>query len=402
MRETRRSALFSAAPHGVAAALIDRLLARRRGRRDADALRRHLGGFPLLERRRLRGGLQARAWRARAHRAIHLRGARTSAASRRRRTWRIPGCFATATLLASVPLLASGLTETPAVRHRHHRQHRIGPQARRGHASSAAAWRSVLLRRARSPACTRDRRLRASRDRRRGGNQFRAPFGSVRARHSRHGAGGAASKPIGRAPRRSAALAGYYAGCPFVRVSGTAPRVKDVAASNYAQLERRDQWHVHRRHVGARQFEQGRRRRRHAMDEPAARASMNVWGSTGARRPVDLRRHATCSTTIPDRQSHLAQVFAQYPIEVAHGDGVWLHTRDGRKILDFYGGHAVAGLGYGHPRWLAALDRQARQMAFQTNAVPVADPRAGRRAPGQIRGPRPRYGVLDQQRRRGQ
>jgi acetylornithine/succinyldiaminopimelate/putrescine aminotransferase len=71
-------------------------------------------------------------------------------------------------------------------------------------------------------------------------------------------------------------------------------------------------------------------------------------------------------------KSHLARVFAQYPIEVAHGDGVWLHARDGRKILDFYGGHAVAGLGYGHPRWLAALSAQARQMAFQTNAVHVA------------------------------
>jgi acetylornithine/succinyldiaminopimelate/putrescine aminotransferase len=69
--------------------------------------------------------------------------------------------------------------------------------------------------------------------------------------------------------------------------------------------------------------------------------------------------------------THLAQVFAQYPIEIAHGDGVWLHARDGRKILDFYGGHAVAGLGYGHPRWLAALERQARQMAFQTNALPM-------------------------------
>jgi len=68
---------------------------------------------------------------------------------------------------------------------------------------------------------------------------------------------------------------------------------------------------------------------------------------------------------------HLAKVFAQYPIEVAHGDGVWLHSRDGRKILDFYGGHAVAGLGYGHPRWLAALERQARQMTFQTNALPM-------------------------------
>jgi acetylornithine/succinyldiaminopimelate/putrescine aminotransferase len=69
---------------------------------------------------------------------------------------------------------------------------------------------------------------------------------------------------------------------------------------------------------------------------------------------------------------HLAQVFAQYPIEIAHGEGVWLHARDGRKLLDFYGGHAVAGLGYGHPRWLAALERQARQMPFQTNALPMA------------------------------
>jgi acetylornithine/N-succinyldiaminopimelate aminotransferase len=69
--------------------------------------------------------------------------------------------------------------------------------------------------------------------------------------------------------------------------------------------------------------------------------------------------------------SHLAQVFAQYPIEVAHGEGVWLYARDGRKVLDFYGGHAVAGLGYGHPRWFAALEKQARQMSFQTNALPM-------------------------------
>ena len=80
----------------------------------------------------------------------------------------------------------------------------------------------------------------------------------------------------------------------------------------------------------------------------------------------------TATTVQAAHASHLAQVFAQYPIEIAHGDGVWLHARDGRKILDFYGGHAVAGLGYGHPRWLGALERQARQMAFQTNALPMA------------------------------
>jgi acetylornithine/succinyldiaminopimelate/putrescine aminotransferase len=70
-------------------------------------------------------------------------------------------------------------------------------------------------------------------------------------------------------------------------------------------------------------------------------------------------------------RDHLAQVFAQYPIEVVDGRDVWLHTPDGRSILDLYGGHAVAALGYGHPRWLAALERQAREVAFQSNAVPM-------------------------------
>src|ERR1700688_4156385 len=86
-----------------------------------------------------------------------------------------------------------------------------------------------------------------------------------------------------------------------------------------------------------------------------------------------MATHSKATTlTAQNVTSHLAQVFAQYPIEVAHGEGVWLHARDGRKILDFYGGHAVAGLGYGHPRWQGALERQARPMAFKTNAVPLA------------------------------
>ena len=68
-------------------------------------------------------------------------------------------------------------------------------------------------------------------------------------------------------------------------------------------------------------------------------------------------------------RSHLAPVFAQYPIEVVGADGVWLETSDGRRLLDLYGGHAVAALGYGHPRWLEALEQQARSVHFQTNAV---------------------------------
>ncbi len=74
------------------------------------------------------------------------------------------------------------------------------------------------------------------------------------------------------------------------------------------------------------------------------------------------------SAPVPD---HLAQVFAQYPLPVVSAAGVWLHTRDGRRVLDLYGGHAVAALGYGHPGWTRALTEQARSCQFQTNAVPM-------------------------------
>ncbi len=68
---------------------------------------------------------------------------------------------------------------------------------------------------------------------------------------------------------------------------------------------------------------------------------------------------------------HLAHVYTQFPLEVVDAQGVYLNTPDGRRVLDLYGGHAVAALGYGHPRWLAALTNQAKTLAFQSNAVPL-------------------------------
>jgi acetylornithine/N-succinyldiaminopimelate aminotransferase len=67
----------------------------------------------------------------------------------------------------------------------------------------------------------------------------------------------------------------------------------------------------------------------------------------------------------------LAPVFSQYPLPVVSAEGVWLHTSDGRRVLDLYGGHAVAALGYGHPIWTRALTEQARSLSFQSNAVPL-------------------------------
>ncbi|GAC1696591.1 MAG: aminotransferase class III-fold pyridoxal phosphate-dependent enzyme [Steroidobacteraceae bacterium] len=62
-------------------------------------------------------------------------------------------------------------------------------------------------------------------------------------------------------------------------------------------------------------------------------------------------------------------MFSRYPLEVVSAQGVWLTNSRGERVLDLYGGHAVAALGYAHPAWTAALARQAQACQFQSNAV---------------------------------
>ncbi|MFY9826080.1 MAG: aminotransferase class III-fold pyridoxal phosphate-dependent enzyme [Thermoanaerobaculia bacterium] len=73
-----------------------------------------------------------------------------------------------------------------------------------------------------------------------------------------------------------------------------------------------------------------------------------------------------------DEARWLLPVYAHTPVEPVWGEGITVHTRDGRALLDFYGGHAVALLGYRHPRLLAALGGQAEKLFFQSNSVPLA------------------------------
>jgi acetylornithine/succinyldiaminopimelate/putrescine aminotransferase len=80
---------------------------------------------------------------------------------------------------------------------------------------------------------------------------------------------------------------------------------------------------------------------------------------------------AAVATTAAAYADPLAPVFARYPLTVSSASGVWLHTDDGRRVLDLYGGHAVAALGYAHPGWTRALQQQAAVLNFQSNAVPL-------------------------------
>ena len=61
---------------------------------------------------------------------------------------------------------------------------------------------------------------------------------------------------------------------------------------------------------------------------------------------------------------HVAQTSdAPAGLEIVSADGVFLHTRDGRKIIDFISGIAVSSLGHGHPEVVRAVqDQAARHM----------------------------------------
>jgi acetylornithine/succinyldiaminopimelate/putrescine aminotransferase len=69
--------------------------------------------------------------------------------------------------------------------------------------------------------------------------------------------------------------------------------------------------------------------------------------------------------------AYLDEVYPTLPFEPVSGQGVWLEDESGRRVLDLYGGHAVALLGYGHPKLTAALASQAAKLHFQSNVLPL-------------------------------
>jgi acetylornithine/succinyldiaminopimelate/putrescine aminotransferase len=69
--------------------------------------------------------------------------------------------------------------------------------------------------------------------------------------------------------------------------------------------------------------------------------------------------------------AHLNEVYPMLPFTPVRGVGVYLENAAGRRILDLYGGHAVAALGYGHRDLSETLARQSRDLVFQTNALPL-------------------------------
>ena len=233
LAETPQAALFSAAPHGVSAALIDSLLgvaakARTQPRVvDISADFRYSSAAAYEAVYKHPHGAPKRIAEFTCAVPEHLKKLETTHVAH-------PGCFATATLLASVPLLSLGVASptlfvsgvtgsTGAGRKpiegthhpvRHSDLYSYNALSHR-HAPEIAACAKA--------ACG-----------------VEADFAFVP--HSGPFARGihvtvqASLKTAIDTPKILGALREFYANCPFIRVTEQAPRVKEVATSNYAHL----------------------------------------------------------------------------------------------------------------------------------------------------------------------
>ncbi len=63
------------------------------------------------------------------------------------------------------------------------------------------------------------------------------------------------------------------------------------------------------------------------------------------------------------------KTYSKYEIALEHGSGSYVYDSQGRKYLDFYGGHAVALTGHCHPRVVRAICEQAGRLMFYSNLV---------------------------------
>jgi N-acetyl-gamma-glutamyl-phosphate reductase common form len=227
------AAIFSAAPHGAAAALIDRLLcaAESAGRAprvvDISADYRYSSAAAYEAVYHQAHGAPARLSSFTCAVPEHLARTPTPHVAH-------PGCFATAALLAAVPLIKSRLTQGPLfisgvtgstgsgrkpVEGTHHPArhsdlyaygaltHRHAPEIRACAAAATGIEAQIAF----------------------------VPHSGPFARGIHVTLQASLRRPVDTA-HVLAALREFYAGAPFVRVSEVAPRVKEVAASNYATL----------------------------------------------------------------------------------------------------------------------------------------------------------------------
>ena len=73
------------------------------------------------------------------------------------------------------------------------------------------------------------------------------------------------------------------------------------------------------------------------------------------------------AVTSPPTASSILPVYARTDLVFERGEGAWLVTADGRRVLDFGAGIAVNALGHAHPHLVEALTEQASKVWHISN-----------------------------------
>lgn len=66
-------------------------------------------------------------------------------------------------------------------------------------------------------------------------------------------------------------------------------------------------------------------------------------------------------------EKFLLHTYKRIPIEISHGEGVYLFSKDGKKYLDFFSGLSVNALGYGNPLIIKAIEEQIKKYIHLSN-----------------------------------
>ena len=77
----------------------------------------------------------------------------------------------------------------------------------------------------------------------------------------------------------------------------------------------------------------------------------------------------TTAETIRTEDAFQIPTYKKLPLALVRGEGAYVWDADGRRYVDFYGGHCVVPIGHCPPAVVAALQQQAATLMFYSNVV---------------------------------
>ena len=70
-----------------------------------------------------------------------------------------------------------------------------------------------------------------------------------------------------------------------------------------------------------------------------------------------------------DEDTFLIPTYKKMPVALVRGEGCYVWDSEGKRYLDFYGGHCVTPLGHCPPRVVDAIKQQSERLLFYSNVV---------------------------------